>query len=231
MNKKTQAEKVEENPEDYYGKKVNYTAPNGVNDWKIFYSDGRGIYLITSEYVDPTKLPEKDGVKPDQGNTANYPKAARFNNILTKYNGSSDITDEKMKAFNRDYFDKNYTSGNNINFKAVAYMLDKEIWSELYADSSVAEYAVGGPSVEMLLKSYCITHSEKQDLYKSRAANAMWLASPSACGETYVMSGGYYGYVTYDYYSDTAVGFRPLVYLNSDISLKWNEVTQKYDIE
>ena len=53
--------------------------------------------------------------------------------------------------------------------KAVAYMLDKEIWSTLYADSSVAEYAVGGPSVEMTLKSY----SEKKNVdYRAKAVSA-----------------------------------------------------------
>ena len=72
-----------------------------------------------------------------------------------------------MKAFNSDYFDKNYTSTKN-NMKAVAYMLDKDIWGN-FANSSVAEYAVGGPSVEMLLKSY----SEKKNVdYRAQASSA-----------------------------------------------------------
>ena len=157
-NAKTGAEKAKEDPQKYYGAKVKYTAPNGISDWKIFYSDGNNVYLITSDYVDPNKLPEKDGAKLDQGDATKYPKAARLNNILTKYKGSSDITDKKMKAFNSDYFDKKYTSTNN-NMKAVAYMLDKDIWSS-FVNTSVAEYAVGGPSVEMLLKSY----SEKKNV-------------------------------------------------------------------
>ena len=169
-NTKTGAEKAKEDPQNYYGAKVKYTAPNGVNDWKIFYSDGSNIYLITTEYVDPAILPSKEGAKPDCADPTNYPKAARFNNILVKYSGSSNITDEKMKAFNSDYFKKNYTSENN-NMKAVAYMLDKEIWTS-FANSSVAEYAVGGPSIEMLIKSYCIKHPDKKDLYKSQASSA-----------------------------------------------------------
>ena len=170
-NAKTGAEKAKEDPAKYYGAKVtNYTA-NGISDWKIFYSDGNNVYLITSEYVDPTKLPSKgegdNPPKPDKGDAANYPKAASFNNILVKYSGTANITDEKMKAFNSDYFDKNYTSTNN-NMKAVAYMLDKDIWGN-FANSSVAEYAVGGPSVEMLLKSY----SEKKNVdYRAQASSA-----------------------------------------------------------
>ena len=271
QNSKTGAEKVAESPiEDYYGKEVNYTAPNGVNKWKIFYSDGSNVYIITSGYVDPAvdnMLPLKDNAKPDQGNATDYPKAARFNNIVTKYSGSANITDEKMKALNSDYFEEEYTSTNN-NMKAVAYMLDKEIWSTLYADSSVAEYAVGGPSVEMTLKSY----SEKKNVdYRAKAvsatgyqisndagkedswancysgmlntnetlyvlpqssgANAMWLASPSASSYYNVMGVDCSGGVYYDGYIGTSFGFRPLVCLNSNILLNWNDQTQKYDIE
>lgn len=167
---KTAAKKVYENPTEYYGKSITNYSANGVEDWKIFYSDGNNVYIITSGYVDPAKLPSKDGAKPDQGDATNYPKAARFNNILGKYSGTANITDEKMKAFNSDYFDNNYTS-KNINMKAVAYMLDKDIWSD-FVNRTVAEYAVGGPSVEMLLKSYCEKVPEKKDLYKTQAPSA-----------------------------------------------------------
>lgn len=255
---KTAAKKVYENPTEYYGKSITNYSANGVEDWKIFYSDGSNVYLITSEYIDPVKLPEKNGAKPDQGDATNYPKAARFNNILTKYSGSANITDEKMKAFNSDYFDNNYTSTYN-NMKAVAYMLDKDIWSD-FANRTVAEYAVGGPSVEMLLKSYCEKVPEKKDLYKTQAssetgyqvsnnggtsyannisgmlstsdtlyvlpsaatsgANAMWLASPSAYNGYRVMNVNFRGHMTFSNYSDTTVGFRPLVCLKSDIQLE-----------
>ena len=166
---KTAAKKVYENPTEYYGKSITNYSANGVEDWKIFYSDGSNVYLITSEYIDPVKLPEKGGAKPANTDSS-YPKAARFNNILGKYSGSANITDEKMKAFNSDYFDNNYTSTNN-NMKAVAYMLDKDIWSD-FANRTVAEYAVGGPSVEMLLKSYCEKVPEKKELYKTQASSA-----------------------------------------------------------
>ena len=160
------AKKAAADPTTYYGARVtNYTA-NGISDWRIFYSDGSNIYLITSDYIDPAKLPSKDVAKPANTNS-DYPKAAPFDNIITKYSGSSNITDEKMKAFNSDYFEKEYTSTNN-NMKAVAYMLDKDIWGD-FVNSSVAEYAVGGPSVEMLLKSY----SEKNNVdYRAQASSA-----------------------------------------------------------
>ena len=273
-NVKTGAEIVEDSPSDeYYGKEVNYTAPNGVNDWKIFYSDGSNVYIISSEYVNPVvespalpQLPSKNGVSLDQGDATNYPKAARFNNILSEYStGSAGITDEKMKAFNSDYYEKGYTSGNFNNFKAVAYMLDKDIWKN-FANSSVAEFAVGSPSIEMFLRSY----SEKNNvnfranvsntsgyymsqdgginweqyylkmlnttetlyvLPQSSEANALWLASPSARNPDALIVVYYDGSVSCAGYDLSYYGFRPLVCLNSNISLKWNDTTQKYDIE
>ena len=183
-------------------------------------------------------------------------------------NSNSDYFKERVKAETGETYV--FSSENNANFKAVAYMLDKEIWSALYANSS-AEYAVGGPSVEMLMKSYCITHSDKKDLYKTQAvsstgyqiskdggtswanyysgmlstsdtlyvlpsaatsgAGAMWLASPSAYSSNCVMGVGYGGRVDGSSYRTTDLGFRPLVCLNSNILLNWNDQTQKYDIE
>ena len=60
------APKVAENPAEYYGKEVeNYTA-NGMK-WKIFHSDGENIYLITSDFIDVSLLPEpaEGGTKPE----------------------------------------------------------------------------------------------------------------------------------------------------------------------
>ena len=59
----------------------------------------------------------------------------------------------------------------------------------------------------------------------------MWLASPSAYIGNNVMNVYYGGYVGRDGYDNAHFGFRPLVCLNSNINLKWNEGTQKYDIE
>ena len=51
--KNVTAKMVADNPSLYYGTTVtNYTSANGQDDWKIFYSDGTHIFLITSDYVD-----------------------------------------------------------------------------------------------------------------------------------------------------------------------------------
>ena len=74
-----------------------------------------------------------------------------MDNVYKDYTGSASITDPAIKALNNDYFTKGYTS-TNINMRAVAYMLDTDVWSVYAGDK--AEYAVGGPSIELFLKSY-----------------------------------------------------------------------------
>ena len=54
-------------------------------------------------------------------------------------------------------------------------------------------------------------------------AQYMWVASPSALNTSYVMYVRYDGYVDYHAYSNTDVGFRPLVCLNSNVRLQESE--------
>ena len=184
-NIKTGAEKAKDDPQNYYGAKVNYKTGNedidkDITEWKIFYSDGSNVYIISSNYVDPSNLPQKNGAKPyHQENNETYPKAACFNNlILAKYKGSESVTDDRIKALNRDYFKERineetgekyvFSSGDNANMKSAAYILDIDIW-KVFANESVAEYAIGGPSAEILLKSY----SEKKNVdYRAKASSA-----------------------------------------------------------
>ena len=51
--------------------------------------------------------------------------------------------------------------------KSVAYMLDTNAWSVYKGED--ADYAVGGPSIEMLMKSYSQAHNVD---YRAQASNA-----------------------------------------------------------
>ncbi len=167
---------------NYYGKTVTgYTPVNGTTvGWKIFYADESNIYLIADDYVQPEKLPASttsSGAvttnKPDITGS-DYPKGAYFDNILDDYStGSARVTDKKIKALNNSFFSQNFTSTNN-NMRAVAYMLDTKAW-ETFKDSanndtSKAEYVIGGPTVEMLFKSYNQAHPGKN--YEAEAKSA-----------------------------------------------------------
>lgn len=177
-----------EKANNYYGKSVNYTSANGVTGWKIFYAgkmtdatdEINNIYLIADNYVDVAKLPkganeagQSVGSAPANTNT-NYPKAAPFNNIMDAYSiGAARITTDTIKKLNKSFFiDKQYTgvenSTVNPNMKEVAYMLDTTAWSTFKDSNGKADYAIGGPTIEMLMKSYSQKHNVQ---YKAEAVN------------------------------------------------------------
>ena len=173
-----------EKANNYYGKSVNYTSANGVTGWKIFYADTNNIYLIADDYVKVAKLPkgtneagQSVGSAPANTNSS-YPKAAPFDNIFDAYStGAARITTNTIKKLNKSFFiDKQYTgvenSTVNPNMKAVAYMLDTTAWSTFKDNNEdnngKADYAIGGPTIEMLMKSYSQKHNVQ---YKAEAKN------------------------------------------------------------
>ncbi len=167
-----------EKANNYYGKSVNYTSANGVTGWKIFYADSSNIYLIADDYVDVAKLPRGTdtsgnsvGNAPANTNTS-YPKAAPFNNIMDAYStGSARITTDTIKNLNSSFFARSDASTNkNDNMKAVAYMLDTTAWSTFKDSNGKADYAIGGPTLEMLFKSYNQKHPGKN--YEAQATSA-----------------------------------------------------------
>ena len=175
------AQTVSKEPKKYYGEYVlNYSTGNSELDdnvdWRIFYADENNIYLIASDYVANKYLPKArkenaDGTVTEFELNKNGDYKAYFTNILSAYKGSADITDTRLQALNGSYYkylqDNNTTSEAN-NMKSVAYMMDirKEVWGTFAGDK--AEYAIGGPTVEMLMKSY----SQKNNVdYRAQASS------------------------------------------------------------
>ena len=159
---------VGDNASEYYGKTVtNYTA-NGVSDWKIFHSDGENIYLISSEYLPIDKIPATKGGAAIVNTNSKYPKAAQLMPAVndTNYsNGSESISSTNpARKWLKSYFDNNYTSGSNDNMQALAYMMDTDVWNTY--KTGKADYAIGGPTLEMLAASYNKIHESKKIEYK-----------------------------------------------------------------
>lgn len=161
-----------------YGATVTgYTLPSTTSTdvgWKIFYADNKNIYIIADNYVERENLPYSTtaGTKetmttrrPSDGNSS-YARAAKLKNILKDYAGSSRITDNRLKALNNDYFTKGYTSEED-NMKSIAYLMDTVAWGSKFKDTkNKADYVIGGPTVELLLKSYNDKYGTK---YESEA--------------------------------------------------------------
>ena len=148
-------DEVSNNPKEYFGGIVsNYDCPNnaGVNAWKIFYADEENIYLIADDYVHYNYIPEgKRGSKVirDDANGCDENYALSMDNIVNDYEGAADITDQRVRNLMSKYTSKTST---NKNMKYVAYMLDINAWSAFKGQQ--AEYAIGGPTVELFINSY-----------------------------------------------------------------------------
>ena len=170
------AEDILTNPETYYGKTVSgYTCTNSsaVSNWKIFYAgndfsaDGSyHIYLISDYYIPYANIPKTSaGTSLTKGYCSH--SACWNNTALNNYAGSGSITDSNIKKLNNDYFNTKGYSGANANMRAVAYMLDTNAWSVYKGEN--ADYAVGGPNIEMIMKSYSQKHGVD---YRAQASSA-----------------------------------------------------------
>ena len=166
------AKEVAQDPNKYYGVYVtNYEAENaGVVGWRVFYSDEKNIYLIADDYIPYESMQNstKDGVstsnKPNKGKT-NY--EAYFTEIVNDYKGSDSIRDTRLQNLNSKYFEYLKSSGKNsinYNMKSVAYMLDTTAWKVFAGEN--AEYAIGGPTSELFIKSWNAKYPNSQIEYK-----------------------------------------------------------------
>ena len=158
---------IKGNGKDFYGSYVtNYTCDSNesiedkqdTEKWQIFYADESHIYLIASDYITYESVPSSlAGNKPGEGyhgsSGNDYSSSVDFSNIKNDYKGSEDITDSNLQALNSKYF--SYLNGSlstNNNMKAVAYIMDTNVWNKFAGD--YAQYAIGGPTIELLFASY-----------------------------------------------------------------------------
>ena len=175
---------IANNPSEHYGGEVtNYTTPSGDPDvvWRIFHADESNIYLIASDYIHYDYTPESEN-NTLYKNTTDY--RLSFNNVYKDYTGSVDITDTRINKWIQKYLDV-APSSTNTNIRAVAFMLDEPRWSAKYANSSYAEYAIGGPTLEMFVASYNKTHPEKP-MYCSANSTGYYISWTEGGSGTYI---------------------------------------------
>ena len=125
-----------------YGDRVNYVS-KGDNSliWRIFYDDEDYVYLISS--------------KSDGSNTVESCQLEQYPGSTKAYSGSADITDSFLQSLNSQWFNivKDAPSTND-NAKAVAYLMDQDVWDEYKDSEGNASYAIGGPTLELFMNSY-----------------------------------------------------------------------------
>ena len=186
-----------------YGDKVDYVSKGeGLESltWRIFYDDSNYVYLISS--------------KSDGSNTVD---SCQLNQYLGTYNnGSSDIN-ANLRFLNQQWFNivKDAPS-TNTNAKAVAYLMDQNVWDEYKDSEGNAAYAIGSPTLELYANSYnktsiansrehqieitdCTSTGYSQNtssgwlstefnngIYNNGSSSFWWLASPGSGGSNFV---------------------------------------------
>ena len=141
------AQMVAEHPETYYGLKVtNYESKNGQNDWRIFYSDGTHIFLITGDYVD---LSVANRLNSNTGMTKIGTKyRANWSSVPSSLQTVEDTVKTRFMA-------TRYTlNSSNANSKCVSTLLNTSNWESYKDNNGMAEYAVGGSTIEMWMDSW-----------------------------------------------------------------------------
>ena len=173
---KVDADDITSNPEEYYGQYVDYQPSNGDTEvkWKIFYAGTNPndstdttnrIYLIADDYISSQYAPRGQGGSSIYVNDTDY--RLSFNNVIGDYKGSSDVTNSLVKPW-LSYLNS-YPSSTKNNMKAVAYMLDTNIWNTFTDSTGKAEYAIGGPTLDLFSASYNQKYPNKQIQYQANS--------------------------------------------------------------
>ena len=149
---------VASNPSTYYGKTVNYSA-NGVTDWKVFYSDEDNIYLISSDYVENSKLPVS---------ACDASKFYTYNIYWNRVYTQSPILSEKTWNTWTDY-------SSNPSGWAVSSLLKTSNWEDFKND--YADYVIGGAPIEMLVNSVNAKYPEERQLTTSKNEYGFYINS------------------------------------------------------
>ena len=156
---------ISKNPNTYYGAEVKgYTCSSqGVSKWRIFYADNSNIYLIADDYISYLNAPKgKNGSSIVNTDREEY--KVGFTRLINDYSETNWInSNSKGKKWLSKYLGL-YSSSTNDNIKAVAYMMDTNIWNTFAGKD--AEYAMGGPTLEMFCASYKQTHPNKYMEYE-----------------------------------------------------------------
>lgn len=163
-----------------YGQTTDYTSVSNVQ-WQLFYDDDEYIYLLADDYVPINTLPnELQKETQAQGETkykawfamyndGNYTGPIMESEPWSKGTESSTITGNSQTSNYLKWVNSNIVvTKNNLNMKAVAYMMDTSKWSS-FAGSASGAYAIGGPTIEMFALSYNAKHDTKFETYGTSA--------------------------------------------------------------
>ena len=134
---KISAAEVKASPKTYYGCTVKYEV-NDTTDWKILYSDGTHIFLIKSDYLLNTKFPTAVYLSQNETYNGWWPS---ITNVVTERQ------DELFMATG------SMVNNTLPNLKVVSRLQGTALWRD-FVNTTYADYAIGGASIEMYIASW-----------------------------------------------------------------------------
>ena len=179
--------------EENYGDYVDYPVDLGIgadgtqDDWKIFYDNGTNIFIIAADYVPNTKISTAAGrAGMTQSGTYNNYWSSAPSEIDTNYN--PDILE--LFSIKNSYTLTNYTSS-----YCVSKLLSTNYWDD-FKNTTYADYAVGGPTLEMWCASWnaYLTANPNSD-FKEMTADSTnnygyYVSSDTSENQTYLYMNG-----------------------------------------
>ncbi len=140
------------------GKKVNFISKyNRELIWRLFYADDSYVYLISSKLDDNNKE-----IAAQRTTYGAYGGLGLINQLNTSYTGSANITDDFLKSLNSKWHtyledDANAQYRTSESAKSVAWFMDQNKWKNWKDEAGVAQYVIGGPTIELFFKSFNAT--------------------------------------------------------------------------
>ena len=138
------ASDVANKPSIYGSTVTNYNA-NGIK-WKVFYATTDRIYLIASDYVHYSKLTNAYKNGASCYNTGTHP--------YIYYWASGGTSLETTGRQDGIFMATGYTlNSSNQSSKCVSGLLNTNNWTD-FVDTNYADYAIGGPTLNMYIASW-----------------------------------------------------------------------------
>lgn len=160
------------------GKQVNYTSPQDseyTGTWRVFYADDDYVFIIsTTNVLNGYSL---DGN--DKAENSKYNVVSSLSEYGVKYN---DLWQKELSKAGKTA-DTNSSGNLSGRARATAYLCDSENWNK-YVSSSLptGTFAVGGPTIELLVKSW--NAAKESNISGAPSTSATW-------NDGDVISGGY----------------------------------------
>ena len=176
-----------------YGDYVDYSIDlNGdgdtTNDWRIFYNDGTHVFIIAADYV-----------KNNSSYLDNMGAGMSIYNTYGLYWNTEPETAQTVTPDTLNLFRQSWTDySTNINGKYVSTLLNTNNWDG-FVNGDYADYAIGGPTLEMWVASY--NAKGYTPLYTNTGETGYYIGNTEGTTE-----------ISYDLSSDANTGYHDTLY-------------------